>query len=260
MPDISKKLRIQLYDKDFNQISDRLVEQDIEFAKGPKSSHNGPLRLDACLYTQEDTNLYIAYLNRLTGLLPLETTKPKKLKALNSEEDTEGFREDIVKQLQVVKTQEEAIKLLRSLNFVFMTYEELQDREYVSQIIPGTPGHGFMIRMVKESKNPLTHKYDPILKVAFNIGKAKEDYFYIWLFDEMLKVKVPWKDEEKMTFKKTEMSKFPPFMILEEREKFRTELYLLRKDEEREPSKFFLRWMREVTFKEQKAWLEKFNK
>jgi copper oxidase (laccase) domain-containing protein len=44
MASIEKKMRIQLFDPEFNMVSDRLVSQDTEFYKGPPEEGNLDLK------------------------------------------------------------------------------------------------------------------------------------------------------------------------------------------------------------------------
>jgi hypothetical protein len=266
MADIYKKMRIQLYDEGFNQLSDRLVHQDGELRNGPKEEHKGPLKVEVCLFEKEDVNLFKEYLTKLTEGLPKVAKATKIKKSSVAISDDPGWREKLVSEVEslltvtdkkgkaLISTQEELIKFLRGFSpgFVFLNHEFLPE----PLINPRADAEkwSYMIPCIKEAKNPLNNKYDPNIMFAFQVLGKKKKQVYVILYKDFEKAQVidiPWKSSEDNFFKKTEMAKFPPYMILEEREKFRLELYKYRKDPENtEFSKFFKRWMPAVDFKE----------
>lgn len=255
-----KKLRVQLFDTEFNQLSDRLVRQDTEFRKGPEEEHLGPLKIEACLFTPDDVDGFIVYLKKLRGVIPKEI-KVKKPKAAGDDPDINNrssFLEKVIGEVQdkTISNQEDLIKSLRGAGFVFLTWEamprqnqfELNSKDNVEQ-------WQWMVKLVREAKNPINNKYDPRLVFGFKLlGGKVEEVWTILDFSDHTKFELPWKRANADYFKKTEMAKFPPYMIPEEREKFSIELYKLRKDPELIPSKFFLRWYKDVEFREKAEW------
>lgn len=251
---IKKKLRIQTFDEEGFQIQDRLVEQDIEFYQGPKESHIGPLKIEVNLWEKDDIPKFKEYLDKLTGVLPIQAPgkdKPKKAsggKVILAPEQ----REELIKLILDNETQDNAIQGLRDQGFEFLTFD------YINSLGLDTGISGehqekyqWMLKLVKKAKNPLNNKYDPMLCFGFKLVGKKIGTFVIYLNRDKHKVvKMDWQDKQKLSFKNTEMVKFPPYMIQEERDKFRVELYQLREDKEKKPSKFFNRWAPDVEFKD----------
>lgn len=251
---LNKKLRLQLFDPNFNQINDRLVGQDIEFSKGPKEPHKGPMKIEVCLFEQEDVDALIAYLGRMRGALPLET-KTKKLKANTAiNQDDAGWREALLEDLKINGSQEALIQDLRGRGFVFLTWDSLPQKPKPIEAVAEEElaEYQWMLLRVKEAKNPINDKYDPTLMLGFKLlGKKVKKYLVMQYLETVVELALPWEDKHDNLFKKTEMAKFPNYMTLEEREKFRIELYKYRKAPEGfEFSKFFKRWATDVDFRE----------
>lgn len=254
MMKIKKKLRIQSFDNEGYQINDRLVEQDIEFATGPKDVHKGPMKIEVNLWEQDDVDKFINYLKKLLGELPLETpgkVKTKKAGTLKSILAPE-HREEIIAEALKIENQDEVIEYLRSTGFEFLTYDYITSLGLNTGISDNhKEKYQWMLKIVKKAKNPLNNKYDPTLCFGFKLIGNKIGTFVIYLYAEKHKVvKTPWKDKNKLSFKNTEMIKFPPYMIQEEKDKFRVELDFLKRFEDKKPSKFFIRWAQDVEFKD----------
>lgn len=253
MMKIKKKLRIQSFDNEGYQINDRLVEQDIEFNTGPKDVHKGPLRIEVNLWEQSDVEGFINYLRKLVGELPIETpgkVKTKKQGTLKTVMAPE-HREEIITQSLEHENQDLVIDYLRSTGFEFLTYDYIDSLGLNTGISDvHKEKYQWMLKVVKKAKNPLNNKYDPTLCFGFKLVGNKIETFVIYLYAEKHKVvKMPWKDKQKLSFKNTEMIKFPPYMIQEEKDKFRVELDFLKRFEDKKPSKFFIRWSKDVEFK-----------
>jgi len=246
MPELEKKLRLQLYDKEMNQISDRLIGQNLELISGPKEIHKGPLKIEVCLFTQEDIEKFILYLKKLTGNIPL-TEKIKKIKNLKIEinEDREKIISELIK---TTFTQDDLINALRTRGFKFLTPDYIEDLELSFKIKEGDEKFQFMMRPLKEAKNPQNNKFDPSLAFGFKLIGDKISKFNVYLFGgkEIKAYEKKWKKDSNFTFKSTDMIKFPQYMIAEERIKWRKEHFDLLRDPKKTPSKNYLRWKDDV--------------
>lgn len=246
MPDLEKKLRLQLFDSDFNQVADRLVGQNLELTTGPKEVHKGPMKVEVCLYVEEDIEKFVLYLNKLKGKLPLEE-KIKKVKHLEMDvpEDREKLIDALIKESP---TQDELIQKLRDRGFKFLTIDYIDDLELNFVVKDGDEKYQWMMKPIKEAKNPINSKYDPSIAFGFKLLDEKVSTFKVYLYGgkEDKKFIKPWKKDSKFTFKSTEMIKFPAYMIAEERIKWRAEHLQLKNDPKKVPSKFYQRWEKDV--------------
>ena len=243
MASIEKKMRIQLFDGEFNMLSDRLVSQDTEFNLGPKEKHKGPLRIELTLFEQEDVDKSITYLKKLVQDLPIEK-KEKKVKVKELDTETrEQFLEDV---LNRVNDQEELIKVLRDAHYRFLTVDHIYDMGLKLPIAEKHLDYQFMVLQLKEAKIASNDKYDPQLAFGIKLLGEKVDKVLVYLYGKFdRKVTLSWPSKVKTSFQKMDLIKFPPYMKSEEREKFRNELRTLR-NTDKFPSKFFLRWVDDV--------------
>lgn len=256
MPDISKKIRIQLYDPQMNQTEDRLVEQSTELMKGPKTKHIGPMKVEVCLFDQSDVSGFIDYLNKLVGNLPIESKVNKPKKALA---DPDDFRANILKAWQD-ENQETLIRFLRENGFIFVTTQYLSDMGLTYCTEKEFQEYAWMVRQLKRAKDPKNDKFDPHLQVGFYLGKEKTDQVVVYLDGQIEEVQtIPWKKEDSYTFKKARLVKFPVYMTQDERDRWRKEHRLLIDDPEKVASKFFLRWYKDVTFREKEDFEKRFR-
>lgn len=259
-----KKLRIQLFDDEGFQVQDRLVEQDIELYQGPKDVHKGPMRIEVNLWEQKDIDGFIEYLKKMRGELPMHAPGKHKPKKTGSKIALEPqHREQILDYIKGLETQDKVIAYLREEGFEFVTYEYLESLELADKtgiIDKHKEKYQWMLKLVKKAKNPLNSKYDPTLCFGFKIVGKKLESFVIYLYGEKHSVqKKPWKDTKKLSFKNTEMINFPPYMMQEEKDKFRAELAHYRQYPEKKLSKFFKRWMKDVEFRNQEEMLKRAN-
>lgn len=255
----NKKMRVQLYDTEFNQLGDRLVDQDVEMYKGPKEVHKGPCRIEFSLFTQEDVTQCISYLQKLQGDLPIEVKVRKSSKQIV--ETDEGYRENLLAQVKECETQDEAIKLLRSEGFIFLTQEDVEDYGlFTLTKVDSSTGYQWMLKLIREAKDPANNKYDLAIKFGFKIIGDKIDTCICYLFEDRIELECPWKSMEKaFNLKKTNLTKFASFMTAEERMKFSKELAILRRNSDATPSKFFIRWMAHAEFAEKEEFTARFN-
>lgn len=239
---MEKKLRLQLFDSEGRMGIDRLVSQDPEFNAGPKFKHHDPIRVEFTLFNKEDVDKCKKYLDQLSGELPLTERKSKKVAI-----DTGDNREEVLTQVmgQMELNQDLLIKDLRERGFRFMMYDYLKTLEYNN--LPIKERHQeeyqWMLLSLKQGKNPKTDKYDPMLAFGFNLLGERTEKVLVYLNGEFHQsYKVPLPEKPKETFKKSGMTKFPKYMMEDERERFRFELRKLELEPEKNPTKFFNRW------------------
>lgn len=257
------KLRIQYLNENGTIISDRLVDQSIEFMNGPKEGHQGPLRLEVNIMNNLDIDAVKKYLDQVRGSLPTKVVNPKGRQP-NAITEFNSPREEILSNIQDAisrgENQDFIIKNLRVLGFVFMLTEDFltyfPDFKFKARDIkePNSSGQyldslAWMVRCIKRAKDPKSDKYDPQIIFGFSMLKERADKFVPYLYKERkepLKAAIPKKNA--LSFNNTEMTKFPKYMIEEERLKFSTEMRQLIAAPERKPTKFFIRWYQDVIF------------
>lgn len=266
------KLRVQYLNEDGTIISDRLVDQAIEFNTGPKSGHDGPAKFEVTLMNKQDVESFKAYLDRIAGNLPAKTNngigRPSKT-AVEFNSPREEILEEVKKSVADGANQDDIIRYLRNLGFVFLLTEDFlsyfPDFTFKSRDVsePNSSGQypnslSWMVRCIKRAKDPKSDKYDPQIIFGFSILKEREKKVVPYLYKERkepIKAEVPKK--RALSFNNLEMTKFPKYMTEEERLKFSTEMRQLMASPERKPSKFFSRWFQDVIFPD--AQKEKMN-
>lgn len=247
---MEKKLRIQLFDKEGALVNDRLVSQDPEIYSGPKDSHDGPIRVEFTLENKDDVEKVKTYLDKLTGILPLDAQKKKKkVEKVFSTDNREKVLEEALR-IGEEYGQDKMIEYLRNLNFSFMMSDFLKTFDFPMLNIKDRhfEKYQWMIHCIKRAKNPKSDKYDPMLIFGIQISSERSDKIVVYLNGEFVSynnIAVP--GETSLDFKKTNMIKFPHYMIEEEREKFRYELRQYQENPEKPLSKFFKRWSSAVS-------------
>lgn len=242
-----KKIRVQLFDEESRLISDKLYKQRSELISGPKFTHNGPMRIEITMDNQEDIERAITYIKKLSGMLPLEAKKEKK-KVGKIESDSDDYIESMMDMITECKDQDELISNLRNQGFVFVTRDLLHNMERFEKVNWEeedwrTDKYQYMVRLIKESKNPMLDKFDPTLIVGIKIYKKRSDEVKFYKFGELtnnLDIPVPGKAKESFTTQKLHI--FPEFMSEKEKERFRREYRDMERDPEKEPTPFYLRW------------------
>lgn len=242
-----KKIRVQLFDEESRLISDKLYKQGSELISGPKFTHNGPMRIEITMDNQEDIERAITYIKKLSGMLPLEAKKEKK-KVGKIESDSDGYIESMMDMITECKDQDELISNLRNQGFVFVTRDLLHNMERFEKVNWEeedwrTDKYQYMVRLIKESKNPMLDKFDPTLIVGIKIYKKRSDEVKFYKFGELtnnLDIPVPGKAKESFTTQKLHI--FPEFMSEKEKERFRREYRDMERDPDKEPTPFYLRW------------------
>lgn len=252
---IIKKMRLQLYDSEFNQLSDKLVAQDTELYKGPEETHIGPIRVEFCLFEKEDVDKCILYLQKISGNIPLNT-KVKKVQKPDSEDALSNEDLEVVQKLE---TQDAIIRYLRDHGFVFLTTEQASDYGLFTAD-ESVANYQWMLKLIKEAKDPKNNKYDLTLKFGFKIIGEKTNDVVVVNFATFKVIQVPWKNPNRpINYKKLDLTKFPVYMVSNERMKFSKELAGYRRAKEADPefkadsaffTRTFLRWAPFVEFKE----------
>jgi hypothetical protein len=249
-----KKLRIQLFNENGTPISDRLVEQNTEFYQGPKEKHQGPIRIEFSLENQEDVSKSILYLQKLATDMPLEV---KKTENRGRKPGDKTFQMDNSREVLLAeaystsKNQDEFIKTLRGHDFIFM------DSDRLRQLIPEAyeikdrhfDKYQWLVRVAKKAKDPRNDKMDLALLIGIVIMDQdnRDPKMVIYLngtLKETLKLEIP---KNAITFKQTNLIKYPHYMLYEEREKWGVEHRLLLSNPDKQPSKFYLRWSKDIT-------------
>lgn len=257
------KIRIQLLDNESRVIDDRMVDQYMELTNGPKKTHDGPLRVELTLMNQQDIDLFKEYLDKLKGKLPIKEIQTRGRPSTQSL-SIESPREDILVQVEKIEDQDEVIKYLRDLGFVFLLTEDFKtyfpEFEFENRDIgkPNNSGQyldslSWMVRCIKRAKDPKSDKYDKMIIFGFSLIRGREKKVVPYLYGERKKpLRIPIKQNTAISFSKvTELTKFPVYMVEAERLKFSTEMRQLIASPDKKPSKFFLRWYKDVIFSEE---------
>jgi len=247
MLQISKKMRIQLFDKDFNQITDRLIDQDIELKNGPKEPHKGPMKLEFSFFDKKDIENCISYLNKISGVLPIEvkvSKAKKKEKIIADKSDLlKAWLEDESK--LKVRNIKSVLNNLRREGFIMMSYDILTLLQIPILLNDEIERENyFLLYQQRKAKNPLNDKYDPTLIFSLNFLDKKSDSIVVsvYLYGKFTEVLTYDNDTKKLKVLPTAALRFPPFMIEEERIKFSKEHRELSDNSEKKPSKFYERW------------------
>lgn len=231
------KVRIRLFDKEYHELSDRLVDQTTEFRMGPKEVHKGPISIEVNLTNQMELDTYIEYLKKLKGDLPIveATKKDKATKTITKMLSEKEPLLDLIKTIKAkAKNQEQLIDMLRDYQFRFISGDVIQDMTTFDKTVGEQiqlrdrdiqEGFQYMVRLIKEAKEPMNDKYDFRLVFAIKIVGDKVEKVVIYLWGKYSEyIKIPWSDKKKVNFKKVEkIYSFPEFMDYVERKKWRTE-------------------------------------
>ena len=249
-----KKIRLQLFDKTGLPISDRLVDQKTECYQGPKEKHDGPFRVEFSIENRSDVEDAIKYLNLLALDVPIEKKeskgpgRPKENKLFIPDNSREVLIEETFKNS---KDQDKFIKILRDEHdFIFMDSDRLKlllPEAYKIKDIH-MDRYQWLLRCTKKAKDPRNDKFDLALLIGIIIlpESDRKDRILVYLngvFYKSLKLEVP---KNAITFKQTNLIKYPHYMVYEEREKWGVEHRLLLQNPERKPSKFYVRWAKDV--------------
>ena len=165
------KLRITTLSENGNPLSDRLVDACTEMYAGPKVQHKGPIRIEVTLVNQQDISQFKEYLDKLSGNLPIKESagrgRPSNTQSKELESPREDILADVEKMVNEGKSQQDIIKYLRDLGFVFILTEDFLyhfpefkfDKKDVGE--PTNNGqyldsYSWMARCIKRAKDPKT--------------------------------------------------------------------------------------------------------
>lgn len=249
------KMRIQLLGNDGSLLSDRLISQSSELNNGPNADHKGPFRIEFTFMGKEDVESFQTYLGKLSGILPIgeKAKRAYKKKSLSSHLlDKEPIKELLEDTLAKCKTQDDMMSYLRELGFVFLSSQHILDFKIPIDIKPNHLKYQFMVRCLKEAKNPQADKFDPQLAFGFRlISKKKYPKVVIYLYGSFRKLKtIPWKETKgEINFKRPKLLVFPKWMNEGERLRFSTEHRKYQLKPELKKSKFYERWEKDVKTK-----------
>ena len=260
------KLRVTTLEDNGAIISDRLVDATSEFYSGPKIQHKGPIRIEVTLTNSGDINSFKEYLDRLVGNLPVKAPSAGRGRPSSSQVVlTESPREDILLNVENMvkdgKTQDEIIKYLRELGFVFLLTEDFlhyfegfpfdikdignptDNNQYLDSM-------SWMVRCIKRAKDPQADKFDPMILFGFNILREKSKKIVPYLYKERKNPLRASLGKAKLSFSAVEFTKFPKYQLEEERLKWSAEMRALLANPEKKPSKFFTRWASDILLPE----------
>lgn len=258
------KLRITLLSENGCPVSDRLVDAYTELNTGPKVQHKGPIRVEVTLENKQDIENFKRYLDGLSGTLPIKENVGRGRPTSSVVKELESPREDILADVEKMvsegKSQGEIVTYLRCIGFVFILTEEFKlhfpEFEFNKKDVgePNDNGqylnsYSWMVRQIKRAKDPKADKFDPQIIFGFSIINGPNKKVVPYLYKERRKpLKVAKTSSNTLSFSKVGFTKYPAFMIESERLKFSTEIRQLLNNPEKKPSKFFIRWFKDVKF------------
>lgn len=258
------KLRITTLSENGTPLLDRLVDAYTEMNTGPKIQHNGPIRLEVTLTNQQDITNFKEYIDRLVGNLPIKApTAGRGRPSGTVTKELESPREDILMEVEKMvndgKSQQDIIKYLRELGFVFILTEDFLfhfpnfefDKKDVGEATDNKQypnSFSWMSRCIKRAKDPKSDKFDPMIIFGFSILNGPSKKIVPYLYKERKKPLKAQMGKKVLSFSQAEFTKLPKYMLEEERIKFSTEQRQLLMNPEKKPSKFFLRWYKDAIF------------
>lgn len=258
------KLRITLLSENGCPVSDRLVDAYTELNTGPKVQHKGPIRVEVTLENKQDIEKFKRYLDGLSGTLPIKENVGRGRPTSSVVKELESPREDILSDVEKMvsegKSQGDIVTYLRSIGFVFILTEEFKfhfpEFEFNKKDVgePNDNGqylnsYSWMVRQIKRAKDPKADKFDPQIIFGFSIINSPNKKVVPYLYKERRKpLKVAKTSSNTLSFSKVGFTKYPAFMIESERLKFSTEIRQLLNNSEKKPTKFFIRWFKDVKF------------
>ena len=250
------KMRITYLSPKGVTLKDRLVDQGSELQLGPQESHSGPIRLEFTVHYKEDMEMISTYLAMVAGKIPLKERKvyKSKPKDIVYEEPIDELLADI-KRIHIntdETNQEKLIQYMRDHGFSMLTYQAIKDFKLPIAVKKSHRKWAFLVRRIKEGKNPKADKYDPQLAIGIRLSGQKENHVLVYLYSKFTeKLDCNWPNKIGINYKKLKATIFPPYMPLGEREKYRAEERKLQLNPDAKPSKFFSRW---------KHYIEELNK
>ena len=258
------KLRVTTLSENGTPLSDRLVDAYTEMNSGPKVQHKGPIRVEVTLTNKQDVDNFKEYLDRLIGVLPAKAPtagrgRPAGTMVKNLESPREDILADVEKMVEEGKSQQEIIKYLRELGFVFILTEDFLyhfpgfefDKKDVGEATDNKQypnSFSWMARCIKRAKDPKADKFDPMVIFGFSILGGPSKKIVPYLYKERKKPLRAQVGKNVISFSQAEFTKLPKYMREDERIKFSTEQRQLLLNPEKKPSKFFMRWVDDAVF------------
>lgn len=250
---LKKNVRIQLFNKD-GIVSDRMVTQATEFYLGPKEIQESEFRIEFTITEKSDAEGAITYLKQLMGDLPIKTVKGKPGRKESTNDNDENFAADknqFISDLlnENAGNQDALIKALRDVGYVFVT------SDYLKMILPESyklkavhlDNYEWLIRRTKLAKDIKNDKYDPQILVGVKIMNGRSDNTLVYTYGEFSsRFKIPVPEKKQLKLSKTNLIKFPHYMEEDERLKWGNEHRALFNITEKKPSKFYMRWFKDV--------------
>lgn len=246
-----KNILIQLFNEDGSFESERLVSQQTEFYTGPKDKWGGPVRVTLTLADKDDVSSAIEYLERLKADRPLRDPNKKVNKAVNTNLAVNNNHEQYLleKISKANDNQDSLINLLRADEFMFLDSNQLlkkiPEKYEIKEI--HLKKYQWLLKRDKTAKDPRNDKFDPQLLVGISIMEERKDKIVYYLYGEYggaKRIKLP---NKAYNISKTNLIKYPHYMIHDEREKWGIEHRLLLLNEDKKPSKFYMRWYKDIT-------------
>jgi hypothetical protein len=245
---IDPKIRIQLMDPTGAIIGDRLVSFKTEMYSGPKLKHQGPVKIEIDLHDKESVDQFKTYLDKLVGDLPIGEKKTyKKQEEVLADHPVD----DMIDKISKLSDQDKVTLYLKDKGYRFVNSQVIEEfvsdgkltMEYKHE---SHPEYQWLVRMVKEAKDPANDKYDFSLIVGIKIIGKSRDKILIYQdgkFDKSLPIKPHPKPEVNMKEKKA-LTKFPQYMEIEERKTWRAlhKKFLNQKPLTKSQDKFYHRW------------------
>lgn len=258
------KLRVTTLSENGTPLSDRLVDAYTEMNSGPKVQHKGPIRVEVTLTNKQDIDNFKEYLDRLIGVLPAKAPtagrgRPAGTTIKNLESPREDILADVEKMVEEGKSQQEIIKYLRELGFIFILTEDFLyhfpgfefDKKDVGEATDNKQypnSFSWMARCIKRAKDPKADKFDPMVIFGFSILGGPSKKIVPYLYKERKKPLRAQVGKNVISFSQAEFTKLPKYMREDERIKFSTEQRQLLLNPEKKPSKFFMRWVDDAVF------------
>jgi hypothetical protein len=157
------------------------------------------------------------------------------------------------------KSQQDIIKYLRGLGFVFILTEDFLfhfpgfefNKKDVGEATDNKQypnSFSWMARCIKRAKDPKADKFDPMVIFGFSILGGPSKKIIPYLYKERKKPLRAQVGKNVISFSQAEFTKLPKYMREDERIKFSTEQRQLLLNPEKKPSKFFLRWVNDAIF------------